>query len=345
MISKLSKNQELSEERQKLLSVFAKEVYGEIPAPPISIDFEEKMVEGTSFCAGHAWLYEVKIKCNLDNGKCFLFPFKLCLPQKEGRHKTVVLINFRYDVPDKYCPAEEIIDRGWAFAALDYQKITSDSSLADGLAEIYALNGETGKLSLWAWAAMRIMDYLQTRDDIDLDNVGVAGHSRLGKTALWTAANDERFRFVHSNDSGTAGAALYSERNEKSESIRDICDRFPYWFNKTFPKYADMENNLGFDQNMLIGCIAPRIVSIGSASDDLWANPCAEMLSAKRASTFWEKYDEKGLINVPNKAEIGINYHDGRVGYYVREGKHYFSRDDWNRFLGFFDKNIYNKKL
>ena len=336
-------NQRLMEKREGLLSVFKNEVYGEIPAPPVDIDFEEKMIEETSFCAGHARLFEVSLKCNLNENKCFSFPFKLCVPQTNGRHKTVVLINFRYDVPDKYCPAEEIIDRGWAFAVLDYQKITSDSPAVDELAEIYAPNGETGKLSLWAWAVMRIMDYLQTRDDVDLDNVGVVGHSRLGKTALWAAANDERFRFVHSNDSGTAGAALYSERNDKSESIRDICERFPYWFNKAFPKYTDMEGNLPFDQDLLIGCIAPRIVSVGSASEDLWANPQAEMLSAKKSSIFWEEYGEEGLINISDKAEIGTNYHDGRVGYYIREGRHYFSRNDWNRLLDFFDKNIYNQ--
>lgn len=337
MIDKL---QEISKKRERILGIFKNEVYGEIPNAPIKIDFKEKSIEGASYCAGHASLYEVILRCRLDNGNEFSFPFKLCIPRSEGKHKTVVLLNFRYDVPDKYCPAEEIVDRGWAFASLDYQRVTSDSSMPDGLANIYAPNGETGKLSLWAWATMRIMDYLQTRNDIDLDNMGIVGHSRLGKTALWAAANDERFRFIHSNDSGTSGAALYRERNEKSESIGDICARFPYWFNKTFPSYVDRELEMDFDQHLLIGCIAPRIVSIGSASEDLWANPHAEMLSAKNASAFWEEYGEKGLIDIEDEAEMGKNYHEGRVGYYVREGKHYLSRDDWNRFLSFFEKNI-----
>ena len=176
--------------------------------------------------------------------------------------------------------------------------------------------------------------------DIDIANVGIVGHSRLGKTALWAAANDQRFRFVHSNDSGTSGAALYRERNDKSESIKDICERFPYWFNKNFPKYIDMESKMAFDQDDLIKCIAPRIVSIGSASEDLWANPQAEMLSAKNASIAWTGLGERGLENISDEAQIGVNYHDGKVGYYVREGRHCLSRNDWNRFLDFFDKNI-----
>ncbi len=333
-------NVEFSLRRQKLLAVFASEVYGEIPPAPKRIESKEIDIEGRNYCCGHARLLRVDLNCTLDNGADFSFSFKLCLPTKKGKNKTIILINFAPEVPHKYCPAEEMIDKGWAFAALDYQSVTSDSASIDGLAEIYAPNGETGKLSLWAWAAMRIMDYLETRDDVDLANVGIVGHSRLGKTALWTAANDERFRFVHSNDSGTSGAALYKERNAESESIKDISEMFPYWFNKTFHKYADMELEMGFDQDDLLKCIAPRIVSVGSASEDLWANPRAEMLAAKNASVAWESLGEKGLVNIPDEAEIDVNYHDGKVGYYVREGRHCLSRNDWNRFLDFFDNNL-----
>lgn len=327
-------------QRQKALDIFASEVYGDIPPAPKKIEALEKAIEGRNYFCGHARLLQVNLNCTLDDKTNFSFPFKLCLPTNVKKNKIIILINFTPNVPDKYCPAEEIIDMGWSFAALDYQSITSDTNTPDGLAEIYAPNGETGKISLWAWAAMRIMDYLQTRDDIDLANIGVVGHSRLGKTALWTAANDERFRFVHSNDSGTSGAALYRERNTESESIKDICERFPYWFNKTFPKYIDMEYNMAFDQDDLIKCIAPRIVSVGSAAEDIWANPKAEMLAAKNASVAWESLGERGLVNIPNEAQIGVNYHDGKVGYYVREGRHCLSRNDWHRFLGFFDKNI-----
>ncbi len=331
-------------QRQKLLAIFANEVYGEIPPSPKKIEADEKIIEGRNYCGGHAQLYKINLNCTLEDESNFSFSFKLCLPQNKGKNKTIVLINFKPDVPDKFYPTEEVVDKGWACASFDYQSVTNDSNIIDGLAERYAPNGETGKISLWAWAAMRIMDYLQTRDDIDLANVAVVGHSRLGKTALWTAANDERFRFVHSNDSGTSGAALYKHRNEHSESIKDIYEMFPFWFNKNFSKYIDMELTMGFDQDDLIKCIAPRIVSIGSASEDLWANPHAEMLCAKSASVMWENYGEQGAVNIPDEAEIGVNYHEGRVGYYVREGRHFLSRDDWNRFLAFFDKNLVEDK-
>lgn len=327
-------------DREAIVDLFANEVYGKVPPAPICMSCDEKLIEGRDYFGGHAYLYEIILNCKLENEANFSFPFKLCIPQVTGKYKTIVLVNFKPDVPDKYYPAEEIIDKGWACASLNYQSITSDTPTPDGLAEIYSPNGEVGKITLWTWAAMRIMDYLHTRDDIDINNIGVVGHSRLGKTALWTGANDVRFRFIHSNDSGTVGAALFRERNEKSESIGDICRRFPYWFNKKFPSYIDKETVMDFDQDMLIGAIAPRIVSIGSASNDLWANPHAEMLSAKAASSFWEAYGEPGLIDLPDEPEVGVNYHKGRLGYYVREGGHFLSRNDWGRFLDFFEKNI-----
>lgn len=339
MIETRSTDEAVYPDRQAILALFSSEVYGKIPPAPTEITAEEKSLEGRDYFGGHAYLYEIKLNCKLEGGETFSFPFKLCIPQSEGKHKTVVLVNFSPDVPDKYYPTEEVIDRGWACASLDYQSVTSDTPTPDGLAAIYAPEGEVGKITLWAWAAMRIMDYLHTREDIDLDNVGVVGHSRLGKTALWTGANDVRFRFVHSNDSGTVGAALYKERNEHSESIGAICSRFPYWFNRRFPSYTDKEREMDFDQDMLIAAIAPRIVSISSAANDLWANPKAEMHSAKAASRAWESLGLAGLVGLPEEAEIGVNYHDGHLGYYVREGGHFLSRNDWNRFLAFFEKN------
>ena len=173
-------------QRQKVLDIFASEVYGDIPPAPKKIEALEKAIEGRNYFCGHARLLQVNLNCTLDDKTNFSFSFKLCLPTNVKKNKIIILINFTPNVPDKYCPAEEIIDMGWAFAALDYQSVTSDNNMPDGLARIYAPNGEIGKISLWAWAAMRIMDYLQTRDDIDLANIGVVGHSRLGKTALWS---------------------------------------------------------------------------------------------------------------------------------------------------------------
>lgn len=48
-----------------------------------------------------------------------------------------------------------------------------------------------GAIRLWAFAAKRIMDYLETDPHVDSKKVAIVGHSRLGKTALLAGAMDE----------------------------------------------------------------------------------------------------------------------------------------------------------
>ena len=45
-------------------------------------------------------------------------------------------------------------------------------------------------IAAWAWAASRVVDYLATDPVIDANRIGIAGHSRMGKTALWAAAGN-----------------------------------------------------------------------------------------------------------------------------------------------------------
>lgn len=321
--------------REQMLSVMLENVYGQMPPKPDEVHFDVGESLFSNFCAGKAICRRIVAHCKIGE-KDFSFPFYATLPTVPGKHPFFVHINFRPDVPDRYQPTEELIDSGFAVLSFDYHDVTRDNcDLADGLAGVLYPNGKrekngAGKIAMWAWAAHRVMDYAESLPDVlDLCRAVVCGHSRLGKTALLAAATDERFAFAYSNDSGCAGAAI--TREKEGENVRRICEKFPYWFCENYWEFADRESEMPFDQHFLVASIAPRRVLIGSASEDLWADPSSEQLCCFAASPMFER----GFACPDRYAEIGDAFLDGDIGYHLRRGKHYFSREDWKRLIEF----------
>ena len=189
---------------------------------------------------------------------------------------------------------------------------------------------DPGKIAMWAWASHRVLDYAATlRDVLDMSTAVVCGHSRLGKTALFAAATDTRFTHAYSNDSGCSGAAI--SRGKEGETAKAIYHVFPHWFCEGYEKYGDNEDAMPFDQHYLIASIAPRPVLVGSATEDAWADPVSEMLSCVAASPAFAH----GLVYEDRLATPEDAYLEGDVGYHLRRGRHYFSREDWARLIRF----------
>lgn len=281
--------------RFELLQMLSREEYGFTPAAPKQIFPEIQSTEIS--CGGKALESRVTLSFETPNG-LYSFPFVLIRPRTAEPVPAFVVINFRPDIPDKYIPVEEIIDRGYALAVVYYKDVTDDSAKMDGLAAMYPVDPQTGwgKIGMWAFACSRVMDYLETLPCIDATRVCVSGHSRLGKTALWCAAQDERFSMAVSNDSGCSGAAI--SRGKVGESIRDIADvRFPYWFCGNYRSWMDREWAAPFDQHMLLALIAPRHLYVCSATEDEWADPVSEFLCAAAVSEVWNLHRVPGLVN------------------------------------------------
>lgn len=323
--------------RKEILALLQKEEYGYIPPAPKNLTYSIQSVD-KRFCAGKAPRQNVVLTCEFKNGKTFSFPVCVVIPKGIKNVPFFVSINFENTYPNKYQPTEEITDNGFGILSFCYKDITSDDNdFSNGLSKIFYPNGkrkndtDCGKIAMWAWAAMRVMDYAQKIDVLDLSRGAVTGHSRLGKTALLAGALDERFFMAMSNCSGCSGASL--SRKNKGETIRAICDVFGYWFCENYKKYTDNENSLGFDQHFLLAALAPRKLFVSSAKEDLWADPENEFLSCAAASEVYEKLGISGLVcknEIPKKEEF---FPDGNIIYCLRNGMHYFSREDWKRVM------------
>ncbi len=283
------------------------------------------------------------------NGNRHSFPAQLIYPVGARKIPFFTYLNFRPDIPDRYLPVEEIIDNGFGIFSVCYNDVTKDNDdFTDGLAGLFEggirEESATGKICYWAYAASQMMDYLSTRQEADPEAIGIAGHSRLGKTALLTGALDQRYAFVCANNSGCSGAAISRYPSEKGEKIENICNTFSYWFCPKYKGYVRNEQALPFDQHCLIAMLAPRAVYIGGAIEDVWADNDNQFLSCVAASKVWKLYGSEGLITPDKMPECGDSLTDGDVGFHLRRGTHYHSRTDWLVYMDAVKKYLKRKK-
>ena len=323
--------------------------YGHTPPPPKRVWVEE-IPEATTFThiyAGKVRQQRLRLFFETDRGVC-AFPFVLAVPVNFEKPPVFLHLCFDPQLPNKYVPVEEITDQGFALAVVCYQDMVNDNHFGDYSGGIAAYFGTTidrsptewGKIGMWAYGASRVLDYLLTREDLDAAHTAVVGHSRLGKTALWTAAQDERFFAAISNDSGYGGAA--TSKHGEGERVRDFLRAGSWdWYCENFKLFTDeKEDEKPYDQAYLLALIAPRLLCVGSAEGDPGADPKSEFLTSLWASQAWEFLGKPGLVTPDRLPMAGDALHDGCVGYHMRKGLHFLSREDWNHYFSFMRKHL-----
>jgi len=338
-------------QRGRILGLFETEVYGRRIGSPDSVRFQLTRTDPGAM-DGKATFKQVTVTI-AKGEKTLQFPLVMFLPNAPRKPVPLFLLannrgpentDVTRAVKSEFWPAEQVIARGYGIAAFQVGDIDPDKH--DGFKDgIHGLL-ETGErrddawatIAAWGWGASWAMDYFQTDPDIDRYRVALVGHSRGGKTALWAGARDERFAIVGSNCSGCAGAAL--SKRIFGETIEAINRAFPHWFCRNFTKYNNREEQLPFDQHMLLALIAPRALYVVSAEEDTWADPKGEYLSLYHAGPVYRLFD---LPSVPEQMPpLDSPVIAGRVGYHIRTGKHNLTLYDWMRYVDFAD-SVYKK--
>jgi hypothetical protein len=241
-------------------------------------------------------------------------------------------------------PLEQAVDRGYAVATFYNGDIDPDRrDVREGIQPYYFQRGLVkpgphawGTIAAWAWGVQRAVDYLCTDRDLDKERIIAVGHSRLGKTALLAAAFDERIALAIPHQAGCGGTA--PSRGKVGESVKQINNGFPHWFNATFKEFNACPDRLPFDQHCLVALAAPRPVLFTNAIEDTWANPEGQFQVLKAADPVYCFLGVEGLgaERMPPPGKLLAS----RLGYYIRPGKHSMGREDWKVFLDFADKQL-----
>jgi len=235
------------------------------------------------------------------------------------------------DMDNGHWPVPMLMERGHAVSGFYATEAhPDDGNFCEGLATIFGTTkerkeNEWGVLAVWSFAASCVLDYLLTLPEIDGSRIGVTGHSRCGKAALWAGVTDERFAWVMPNNSGCCGAALL--RGKHGENMASINLLMPYWFAPAFGKYVGREQELPFDQHTVLSLVAPRILHVASGSEDFWADPMGEHRSTVLANVVYRLYGNPSMEEAFPEANSTVVA--GSIGYHLRKGPHLLTEYDW----------------
>ena len=306
--------------RQEILRQIVELEYGGMPPEPVSL-----RVEQLQHPMGEVLSMRVHIN------ERFSFTLQLYKPVKRPQPGEKFPVILTGDGCYRNCN-DRVIDaaaaRGWAVAKFNRVEFAHDiphSSRTGGIYELYP-DSRFGAISAWAWGYSRAMDALEMLELVDTSRVAITGHSRGGKTVLLAGAVDERFAWVHPNDSGCCGAGCFRYRTEPregrrgNEQLRDIIKSYDFWFGPGLREYIDRDWELPFDQHFLKACVAPRKLIETSAREDTWANPVGSYLTHLAAREVYE------LLGVPDN-----------IAYRIREGGHAHTPEDFLALFAFME--------
>lgn len=237
-------------------------------------------------------------------------------------------------------PTAYLLERGYGLATIGYGEIEPDEpgqwrKGPRGLGPEPG-PGDWGAIGAWAWGLSRALDYLETQPRVDAHRVALTGFSRLGKAALWAAAQDTRFSAVVSNASGAGGIAL--SKRLYGEQIDHLAGSLGHWFAPNFAKYSDREADLPVDQHELAALIAPRPLLILSGTTDFYSDPKGEFLGGLGADPVYRLLGTDGLsVREWPKESVLIQ---STIGYFLRPGGHDVTLEDWQATIAFADRNL-----
>lgn len=236
-----------------------------------------------------------------------------------------------------------VLAKGWGFAVYIPTSVQPDNGagLTQGIIGLVNKGNprsleDWGALRAWGWGASRALDYLATDHTVNAAKVGISGHSRYGKAALVTMADDPRFAIGHISSSGAGGAKLH--RRNFGEIVENVAGVGEYhWMAGNYIKYAGplTWKDLPVDSHELIALCAPRPIFIGAGATegDGWVDAKGMFMATVHAGPVYRLLgkDDLGATEFP---PIGTTIINGDLAFRQHTEGH-TSGPNWSTFIEF----------
>lgn len=369
---KVTKASEWPKRRAEIVELFDREVYGRVPKniPKVTwtlVKQEDETINDIPVTS--KWL-----KGHVDNSA---YPaltvdirLKVSVPKSATKPAPVIMnfggVSFEPPVagaaprfgggggpaangaPRSKPAAQQVLERGWAWAYLDPGSIQADNGagLTKGIIGLvnkgqFRKPDDWGALRAWAWGADRAIDYFETDRSVDAKKVAIQGHSRYGKGAIVALAYNPRMATAFVSSSGEGGAKIH--RRNFGEVIENVTAASEYhWMAGNFLKYGSILqwNDLPIDSHELIAMCAPRPVfisggKVAKVGMDGWVDAPGMFMAAAAAGPVYKLLGKKPMeTDVFPKIETMV---DGDVAFRQHASGH-VAEPNWPYFLTFADK-------
>jgi dienelactone hydrolase len=288
-------------------------IVGKMPPPPGNV----RAVVTSTRQEGGSEVRDVRLEFGPDHKG--LLHVQLVIPAHAANRTLPVFLTNHPRKRPWIAPAVRRGYIGAIFNATDPIYGSPDDS--DSLIELYP-NHDFSGLARWAWAGMRVVDYLVTLPEVDKARIGITGHSRNSKAALIAAAFDERIAAVvaSSGNTGECDPWRFTTDPFVNESIEQITGRFPGWFHPRLRFFAGREHKLPVDQNMLMALVAPRGLLMASAFSEGQGNSFGMEQAYRSVESVYR------FAGAPQK-----------LGLSLRAGEHATTAEDIEAYVDFFD--------
>lgn len=301
-------------------------IYGRLPERPEHLDIQTRKSD-PSFAAGKATLSLQELIIDLGERKIIL-PFKSVIPKIEGKIPAIIFLNEENEIPNKYLPAEEIIDRGYAIFSLcikDISKCDADfkSGISAYLSKSRRKKNSTGKIALWSWATLRLIEQVATLDWVDPECIILSAHGILSRPIIIAAALSDKVNYLIAN-SVCENPMPYCRKSP--ESSLTVCD-YSYLYSPGFAEDPCLD-----ELDLLYECCKEKVLLLGSAEDSSYEREYELAIRLAHGRDKNLSLENNIIPTAPYRIE------EKDLSYHIRRGGEYFSREDWNVYLDFIDQ-------